>query len=177
MPAFEPDVTRRYPLYVLNAILGGTMSSRLFQTIREERGLAYSVYSALQHFSDTGVLNVYCGTSPDKGLEVVDLVLGELRQLRDEGPRADELRVAKENLKGSLMLGLESTSSRMSNLARQEIYLERQIDLNKTLAGIDAVDDEAVRKTAQRLFSDTRVAVAAVGRVPRASQLERRLQL
>lgn len=177
VPAFVPEVEQRYPLYVLNAILGGTMSSRLFQSIREERGLAYSVYSALQLFRDTGVLNVYCGTSPDRGLEVVELVANELRQLRDDGPREDELRVARENLKGSLMLGLESTSSRMSNLARQEIYLERQIGLNATLKGLERVDAQAVREAAGEIFNDVTMSAAAVGRVPNANKLERRLTL
>ena len=177
LPAFEAEADKRYPLHVLNALLGGTMSSRLFQRIREERGLAYNVYSAVSAFRDCGFLNVYVGTSPDRAEEVVDLVAAELRDLRDNGPSTIELDVAKQHLKGSLMLGLESTSSRMSNLARQEIYFGGQISLDKTLAGIDNVSVDDVHELARRLFGATRLGLAAVGRLPRASVIEQELTL
>lgn len=167
VPAFVEALEERYALFVLNALLGGTMSSRLFQRIREERGLAYSVYSAVNLFADCGTLNVYAGTSPDRGREVYDLVVGELVSLRDEGPTGEELAVAKENLKGSLMLALESTSSRMSNVARQEIHYGRNIGLEETLRGIDAVDVDAIQGMARRLFTDATLSVAAVGRTGR----------
>jgi predicted Zn-dependent peptidase len=167
IPSFAENVERRYPLYVLNTILGGTMSSRLFQRIREERGLVYSVYSAVNAFVDSGFLTVYAATQPAAGREVIRLIEGELRDLRDNGPREDELRVAKEHLKGSLMLSLESTASRMSNLARQEIYFGRQLSLEETLAGVDGVETGDVHDLARDLMSGRELTVALVGRVGR----------
>ncbi len=163
LPAFPEDFAGRYNLIVLNTLLGGTMSSRLFQKIREERGLAYSVYSALNAFLDCGFLMVSAATSPAQGLEVVRLTLDELRELGQRGPGEEELRVAKEHLKGSLMLGLESSSSRMSNLARQEIYFGRQVSLRELLKRIDAVSLERVRRLCRELFVDRELGLAAVG--------------
>ncbi len=165
LPVFPPDERSRYALHVLNTLLGGTMSSRLFQKIREERGLVYSVYSAVNGFVDTGFLAVYAGTSPSKGREVVGLITGELADLRDNGPSEQELEVAKEHLKGSLMLALESTSSRMSNLARQEIYQKRQRSLEATLAGVDRVTPARVHRIARELTRSKDVALTAVGSV------------
>jgi predicted Zn-dependent peptidase len=165
LPAFRSGFAERCRLHVLNTILGGTMSSRLFQRIREERGLAYSVYSALNAFRDTGHFVIYAATRPSSGAEVIRLALEELRNLRDQGPTAAELEVAREHLKGSMMLGLESTSSRMSNLARQEIYLERLQSLGETLRGIQAVTRPQVHRLCRQLLRDRRVALAAVGPV------------
>jgi len=167
LPAYREDVAERYALHVSNTILGGTMSSRLFQSIREERGLAYSVYSALNGFLDSGFMVVYAATRPDRGSEVIRLALEEMRSLREQGPTSDELEVAREHLKGSLMLSLESTSSRMSNLARQEIYLGRQQGLEETLAGVAAVTREQVHQLCREVMRPGRVALAAVGRVKR----------
>jgi predicted Zn-dependent peptidase len=163
--AFPRSRRERYPLYVLNAILGGSMSSRLFQRIREERGMAYSVYSALHAFHDAGALMVYAATSPDRGDEVVRLIMGELRDLASRGPDAHEVEVAREHLKGSVMLSLESTSSRMSHLARQEIYDRRQSGLEEVLSGIDAVRPAHVHAAAGKVLRGRRGALAAVGRV------------
>lgn len=178
LPAFAENLKQRYPLFVLNSILGGTMSSRLFQRIREERGLVYTVYSGVNSFADAGFLNVYAATRPEKGAEVLNLVRQELRDLRDNGPTKDEVRVAKENLKGSMMLGLESTNSRMSNLARQQIYYGRQLTLAETLAGLDAVTPRQVQGLAKRLFvRDSQLSLAAVGRVNRLRLGEETLRL
>jgi predicted Zn-dependent peptidase len=165
VPAFQKEMKFRYPFFVFNALLGGTMSSRLFQRIREERGLVYTVYSALNGFRDSGFLNIYAGTGPSKGREVVDLVMHELRDLRDNGPTQAEVDVAKEHLKGNLMLGLEATSSRMSNLARQEIYFGRQLRLEETLKGIDRVTVKSVHSLAHSILDDESMRIAAVGRV------------
>ena len=164
VPAFPEGYAHRYPLFVLNALLGGTMSSRLFQKVREERGLAYSVYSAVNSFSDSGVLMVYAGTSPDKGDELLSVVRDELRDLRDKGPTAHEVDVAKEHLKGSLMLSLESTSSRMSNLARQEMYHGRTFTMEEVLQRLDRVTRAEVHRMARRVFRPGTPALAAVGR-------------
>jgi len=177
VPAFPDSFERRYPLYVLNALLGGTMSSRLFQKIREERGLVYSVYSAVNAFVDSGFLTVYAATQPARAREVIRLIRAELRDLRDNGPGEDELRVAKEHLKGSLMLSLESTASRMSNLARQEFYFGRQLTLEETLAGVEGVDCGQVHEIARELLDNRRLAVATVGRVGRVRLGEEDLRI
>jgi predicted Zn-dependent peptidase len=167
LPAFRKSLPERYALHVLNTILGGTMSSRLFQRIREERGLAYSVYSALNGFRDTGHLVIYAATHPTTGPDVIRLALDELRSLRDRGPTPAELEVAREHLKGSLMLALEQTSSRMSNLARQEIYLDRLQSLTETLRRVGGVKVADVHRVARELMSGQRVGLAAIGRVGR----------
>jgi predicted Zn-dependent peptidase len=164
LPAFPESFAGRYPMFVLNAILGGTMSSRLFQKIREERGLAYSVYSAVNAFQDTGLMMVYAATGPRTAGQVAELILAELADLRDRAPSDDEVRVAKEHLKGSLMLSLESTGSRMSNLARQEIYHGRQFGLDEILRSIASVTPDTIHAVARRLFAGARPALAAVGR-------------
>lgn len=164
VPAFPERHAKRYPLFVLNALLGGTMSSRLFQRVREERGLAYSVYSAVNAFRDAGVLMVYAGTSPDKGDELLSVVRDELRDLRDKGPSQAEVEVAKEHLKGSLMLSLESTASRMSNLARQEMYHDRTFSMAEILERLDRVTAPDVHRMARRVFRPGTPALAVVGR-------------
>ncbi len=164
MPAVPERDDHRYPLFVLNALFGGTMSSRLFQKVREERGLAYSVYSAINSFRDSGVMMVYAGTSPEKGDEVLSVVGEEIRELRDAGPSQHELTVAKEHLKGSLMLSLESTSSRMSNLARQELYHGRQFTMEEILRRLARVTRSEVHGMARRVFRPKSPALAAVGR-------------
>jgi predicted Zn-dependent peptidase len=164
VPGFPERFDQRYSLFVLNALFGGTMSSRLFQKVREERGLAYSVYSAVNAFADAGLLMVYAATSPSKGKEVLRLILAEIEDLAERKPDASETEVAKEHLKGSLMLSLESTVSRMSNLARQDIYFGRQFSLEETIRGVESVSRESIHRVAKRLFESRRLAVAAVGR-------------
>jgi predicted Zn-dependent peptidase len=163
LPAYPEDYRERYTLFVLNTLLGGTMSSRLFQKIREQHGLAYSVYSAVNAFIDSGFLMVYVATRPDQARGAVRLIRDELRELREHGPAEAELEVAKEHLKGSLMLSLESTSSRMSNLARQHMYFRRQFTLKEILRGIESVTTRKVHALGRELFRNCPVALAAVG--------------
>ena len=151
----------RHALFVLNTILGGSMSSRLFQHIREDRGLAYAVWSGLMTHSDAGALTIYAGCAVDRVQEVVDLTLTELAQLRAAPVPADELRRAKDHLKGSLMLSLENTSSRMSQLARQELCFGRQFTLDDMLNAIERVSADDVLRVAGDLFSGG-VSVATV---------------
>ncbi len=125
--ALPQNHPQRYELYLLNTILGGSMSSRLFQKIREEKGLAYSVYSYLNCHSDAGSLVVYCGTAPADTLKAIRLMLDEMQRLRREVVSADELRAAQEQLKGNLLLSLESTDNCMTRIAKNEIYLGRQV--------------------------------------------------
>ena len=153
----------RHAAYLLNTILGGTMSSRLFQHIREDRGLAYAVGSALASYSDAGMITVYAGCATDKVAEVIDLTVVELRTLRDQAVPADELQRAKDHLKGSLMLSLESTSSRMLHLARQQIYFGRFFSLDETLASIDAVTVDDVQRVARDLFRGGELVATVVG--------------
>jgi predicted Zn-dependent peptidase len=153
----------RHALYVLNTILGGSMSSRLFQHIREDRGLAYSVWSSLMAFSDAGAMTIYAGCATDRVEEVVDLTIAELAGLRATPVPADELQRAKDHLKGSLMLSLENTSSRMSQLAKQELTFGRQFTLDEILGSIDAVSAGDVQRVASDLFKDGAVVATVVG--------------
>lgn len=162
-----PPITdeNRYSALVLNTVLGGGMSSRLFQTIREERGMVYSIYSDLSPYRDTGTLCVYAGTSANKALEVVDLVLAEFRSLKETPLSEEELKRAKDQLKGNILLGLESSNSRMANLARQEMYFHKFFTVDELIANIDAVDSAKVQAMAQRLFNPDHIAVTLLGRL------------
>jgi predicted Zn-dependent peptidase len=162
-PAYPQTHDNRHALYVLNTILGGSMSSRLFQHIREERGLAYAVFSTLTTYSDAGMVTVYAGCATEKVSEVIDLTLTELRALRDTPVSAEELTRAKDHLKGSLMLSLENTSSRMSQLARHEIYFGRSFTLDELLAAIDRVTADDVQRVAGELFKDGNLVATVVG--------------
>jgi predicted Zn-dependent peptidase len=155
----------RYTTLLLNTILGGGMSSRLFQTVREERGLAYAIYSDLAPYRDTGSLCVYAGTSSDRALQVIDLVMEEFRRLKTEPLQPGELRRAQDQLKGNLLLSLESSMSRMSNLARQQMYFERFFGLDEILERVEAVTEEEVMAMALSLFQSERVAVTLLGRL------------
>jgi predicted Zn-dependent peptidase len=165
VPAYPLAHTARFPLYVLNTVLGGGMSSRLFQNIREKQGLAYAVYSELNLFSDTGCFTIYAGTGVEKARQVVDSVTKEFRILKEDLIEKEELRRAKDYLKGSLMLSLESTSSRMSNLARQELYFDRFLSLDEMIDSIEAVTREQVQSIAAEFFKADNIALAMLGRL------------
>jgi predicted Zn-dependent peptidase len=162
-----PPITdeNRYATLILNTVLGGGMSSRLFQTIREERGMAYSIYSDLSPYRDTGTLCVYAGTSSGKALDVVDLILAEFRNLKQAALPEEELTRAKNQLKGNILMGLESSNARMANLARQEMYFHEFITIDEIIACIDAVDARQVQSMAQRLFNPDRIAITLLGRL------------
>jgi predicted Zn-dependent peptidase len=162
---YQQDHPDRYASYVLNIVLGGSMSSRLFQNVREKRGLAYAVFSGLVSYRDAGSMTVYAGCANSAVGELIDVVIAELRRLKAETLPEPELRRAKDHLKGSLMLSLESTSSRMSHLARQEIYFDRQFGLDETLEGVERVSREDVRRVAQELFADGALAATVLGAV------------
>ena len=162
---YQQDHADRYSSYILNTILGGSMSSRLFQNVREKRGLAYAVFSGLSAYRDAGSMTIYAGCANDAVDELIDVVIAELRHLKDEALPESELRRAKDHLKGSLMLNLESTSSRMSHLARQEIYFDRHFGLDETLAGIEAVTVGEVQRVARDLFADGALAATVLGAV------------
>ena len=162
-PAYAQAHADRYPAYLLNVILGGSMSSRLFQTIREQRGLAYAVFSGVSSYRDTGMLSVYAGCAAESVPEVVDLVFDGLRTMRREPVGVEELQRAKDHLKGSLMLSLESTSSRMTHLARQEMYFGRHVTLDEIIAGIEDTTADDVQRVAGELFTQDTVGVTVLG--------------
>ncbi|MBE0597691.1 MAG: insulinase family protein [Desulfuromonadales bacterium] len=166
--ALPQDHGRRFQSYLLNTILGGSMSSRLFQKIREEQGLAYSVYSYLNCHSDTGALVVYAGTSPGEALGVIRTMLGELHRLRSEPVTVEELHSAKEQLKGNLLLSMESTDNRMTRLAKNEIYLGRQGSLKEVLSGIQKVTRESILELAQEILRDEYLNLQVIGNAAKA---------
>jgi predicted Zn-dependent peptidase len=155
----------RYASYVLNTLLGGSMSSRLFQNVREKRGLAYAVFSGLSAYRDAGSFTIYAGCANEAVGEVIDVVVEELRTIRQTPVPEAELQRAKDHLKGSLMLSLENTASRMSHLARQEIYFDRQFGLDETLQGIEQVTADDLQRVAAELFSSGALAATVLGNV------------
>jgi predicted Zn-dependent peptidase len=165
VPAYPLDHERRYGCYVLSTILGGGMSSRLFQNIREKNGLAYSVFSELSLYRDSGCLFVYGGTSQENARKVVDMTLAEFRTLQKEPVPAEELRRAKDHLKGSLALSLESTSSRMSNLARQELFFQKFFTVDEMVDSIERVTSEEVQEIANDFFNGRQVGLTLLGRL------------
>lgn len=162
-PSYPMGHSRRFVCYLLNTILGGGMSSRLFQNIRERQGLVYHISSELSLYRDTGAMAVYAGTSPATLRRVVSSVMEELRAIKNGPIGEDELRRAKDNLKASVVLGLESTSSRMSNLARQDIFFGRFCDLDETVDSIEAVTTADIRDVANTFLLPENLALAVVG--------------
>jgi predicted Zn-dependent peptidase len=163
VPSYPLPHEKRFACYVLNTLLGGGMSSRLFQNIRERQGLAYAVFSELSPYRDTGCLSIYAGTSLGSARKVVQSILKEFKDLKQEQVGTEELRRAKDHLKGSLMLGLESTSSRMSNLARQEMYFGHFFSLDDLVESIEAVTADEVQSIAQTFFDPKHIAVTVLG--------------
>jgi predicted Zn-dependent peptidase len=158
------DDPRRYAMGVLNTVLGGGMSSRLFQEIREKRGLAYSVYSFNQGYSDASTFGLYAGCSPAKAEEVTSLMIQEFEKIAETGITVGELSLAKGNISGSLALKFESNQARMSRLASAEIVAGEFMDLDDTIARFDSVELSEVQQLAQDLLSKNR-SIVAVGDV------------
>jgi predicted Zn-dependent peptidase len=152
----------RYCSHLLNNILGGGMSSRLFQNIRERRGLVYSIYSMLNLYYDAGSLVIYAGMAPENALQVVDLTLKEFRKLKEQLVSAQELKRAKENLKGSVLLSLESSNSRMTHLAQQLIYYERFYEPEEILSALERVTAREIRNLANRIFDSSSLMLTAL---------------
>jgi len=155
---------QRYAMLILNTLFGSGYSSRLFQKVREEKGLAYSIYSYHQSFFDTGLWGVYVGTDKKNLTEVIDIVMSELRGLPDS-ISVDEVQRAKGQLKGNLILALESTSSRMTNLARQEIYLGQYLPPKEIIKAVEEVTLEEVKDLSRRLIDNTPLALTIYGPV------------
>lgn len=160
IPAGHKD---RYAAYVLNSVLGGSVSSRLFQEIREKRGLAYSIYSFLSGYSDGGTMTVYAGTRAREVERVLDLIRREVRNMAAHGIERAELKRTKDQMKGSLMLSLESSHSRMNKLAKDELITGAHTSLEEMLSDIDAVTGQRVAQVAQELFAPGTMAITALG--------------
>src|SRR5260370_30592162 len=154
---------KRHAGYILNTLLGGGMSSRLFQNIRERQGLAYSIYSDLNPYRDTGCMAVYAGTSLASASKVVRSVVNEFRDLKNKAVSEEELRRSKDQLKGSLKLSPSSSTARMTNLARQEMYFDRFQDLDELIEKIEAVTADDLQSLAQEFFKTESIAVTALG--------------
>lgn len=163
VPSYPLSHSDRFAGYVLNTILGGGMSSRLFQEIRERQGLAYSVFSDLNPYRDTGCLLVYAGASIEQAGRLIKSICGEFSRLKQEYVTEDELRRAINYLKGSLALSLESSSSRMSNLARQEMYFGRFFTIEELEESVERVTREDVQRVAQSFFDTRQIAVTVLG--------------
>jgi predicted Zn-dependent peptidase len=154
---------RRFALGVLNNALGGGMSSRLFQEVRERRGLAYSIYSYHSQYADTGLFGVYAGCAPAKVTEVLKLCREGLDEVAAHGITADEIARGKGQLKGSLVLGLEDTGSRMSRLGKGELVYGEQLTVDEVIARIDAVTPDDVRDVAAAVLGDATLGLAVIG--------------
>jgi len=153
----------RFASYILNTLLGGGMSSRLFQNIRERQGLAYAIYSDLNPYRDTGCLSIYAGTSRESASKVVQSVVSEFKKLKSEVVPEEELRRSKDQLKGSLMLSLESSTARMSNLARQDMYFDRFYGMDELIEKIEAVTAADLQEMANDFFRTESIAVTVLG--------------
>lgn len=158
----------RFVISALNTVLGNSMSSRLFQEIREQNALAYSIYSYVTSYRDTGLLTVYAGTDPSNALEVVRLVVKEMKKIKEEGiTAAEELRV-KNQIKGSLILSLESSNSHMSRLARQEMYFGKYLSMDDIIKGVEKVTAEQAQRLAQLLFTRENISLTILGPLNKA---------
>ncbi|HEU5450660.1 MAG TPA: pitrilysin family protein [Terriglobales bacterium] len=163
VPSHPISHERRYSSYVLSTLLGGGMSSRLFQNIRERQGLCYAIYSELSPFRDTGCLSVYAGTSRESAPKVVQSIVKEFHNLKVEAVTDEEMKRAKAQLKGSLMLSLESSTARMSNLARQEMYFDRFLSMDEIIDRIEAVTAPELVQLANEFFNPEQIAVTVLG--------------
>jgi len=164
-PGLQQGHPDRYALYVMNNILGGGVSSRLFQEIRERRGWAYTIYSFPSAYQDGGLLTVYAGASVQNAPRVIDLIIKELKKVKKKGIEALELERSKNHIKGNLMLSMESTSSRMSKLAKDELYFGRSFTFREIIREINKVSLEQVRKLGETLFDSESLSLTALGKI------------
>ncbi len=163
VPALALTDRRRFAVSILNNILGGGMSSRLFQNIRERLGIAYAIFSEMNSYRDAGMLSVYAGTSLETAEQLVRCVLEEFRHLRDEPLDAEELRRAKDHLKGATLLALEGSGSRMNSLARYHMYFGRHFTPEELIVMLEAVTAEEIQQVAREFFAPNRLAASIVG--------------
>ncbi|WP_026840122.1 M16 family metallopeptidase [Citrifermentans bremense] len=156
---------QRYDAFIMNAILGGSMSSRLFQEVREKSGLAYSVYSYIASHADAGSLVVYAGASPENQAELLEIMLREIGRFKREPVPAEQLDGAREQLKGNLLLSLESSDNRMSRLAKNEIYFGTPLPLSEIMEGFDRVTAESIQSLAVDILDNSALTLVMLGRI------------
>ena len=166
-PGLRHSAPERYALFLLNDVIGGSMSSRLFQEVREREGLVYAIHSGVQAYVDTGTLYVYAATDAQNFSKVLKSTLKVIRELKKTGVTDEELRRAKDHLKGSLMLSLESTSSRMNRLAKHEMHHGTFLSMDAMLAAIDGVRHEEVQTLVTELLDEDRLALTTLGPLDR----------
>jgi len=176
-PGLSITDPRRYALSILNTILGGNMSSRLFQEVREKRGIAYSVYSYISAHIDTGMFGIYAGVDPKRTHECVELIIQQMRSLRSERIRSSELQGAKEFLKGNLLLASESVDNQMARLAQNEIHYGRYVPLREVLNHIESVSEADIRDLSRSLFQDQQMVLTLLGPVADKPSYESLLSL
>src|SRR5689334_2285136 len=162
VPSYPISHEKRYSSYVMNTLLGGGMSSRLFQNVREKQGLVYAIFSELNPFRDTGCLAIYAGTSRDSVPKVVASVISEFKKVKETPVDQEELNRAKAQLKGNLMLSLESSTARMSNLARQEMYYDHFFGMNEIIQRIEAIQPNDVQQVSNEFFQPESIAVTVL---------------
>jgi predicted Zn-dependent peptidase len=162
-PGIHRDDERRFALGVLDAIFGGSTSSRLFQEVREKRGLAYAVGSYTEQYTECGMVAMYVGTRQDNVAEACDIIGRELASLRADGISGEELGRAKEHVKGRMVLGLEATAARMSRIARSELHAVPLLSLDEMLARVDAVTEQDLAELARELYDPGRLSAACIG--------------
>ena len=196
MPRFEPEYTLKnkdteqvhlcmgfngvdiksntfYPMLVLNNVFGGAMSSRLFQKIREDRGLAYSVFSYPSSFEDCGLFSIYAGSKPDNLKSVAELIMEEINLIKNNGITEEELFDSKEQLKGSYILGLESTSGRMISIGKSELLLDIIYSPAEILAKIDKVDMDSVNSAIKHIFDTDSMGAAVIGNMKNSTDIRK----
>lgn len=162
-----------YPMLILNNVFGGAMSSRLFQKIREDRGLAYSVFSYPSSFEDCGLFSIYAGSKPDNLKSVAELIMEEINTMKEGGITEEELYDSKEQLKGSYILGLESTSGRMISIGKSELLLEKIYSPTEILERIDEVDMESVNSIIKYLFDLDNMGAAVIGSMKKNTDIKK----
>lgn len=168
---------QRYALSLLNTILGGNMSSRLFQEIREQKGLAYVVYSYANAYFDTGMFGIYAGVDPQHVSQTLDLSLAQMRRLKTEPVRAEELTAAKEFTRGNLLLASESNDNQMVRLAQNEINFGRYLPLAEVIRQIESISAKEIREVADDLFDNRQLAITLLGPVDTVPADDNRWQL
>ena len=166
-PGLRHSAPERYALFLLNDVVGGSMSSRLFQEVREREGLVYAIHSGVQAYVDTGILYIYAATDEKNFSKVLKSTLKVIRELKKTGVTEEELRRAKDHLKGSLMLSLESTSSRMNRLAKHEMHHGTFLSMDAMLAAIDGVRHEEVQALVTDHLDEDRLALTTLGPLDR----------
>jgi predicted Zn-dependent peptidase len=161
--AFPMADKRRFAASLLNTLLGGGMSSRLFQNIREKQGLAYTIFSEMNPYRDVGMLSVYTATATDKTMHLIQSILAEFRSLKEHFVSEEELRRAKDHLKGALLLSMESTGSRMSHIARHYLYFRRFFTMDELINELESVTREDIQRVAQDFFRPGHIAATVLG--------------